>query len=281
MSNPRAERRHRSARRGRRVAIAAVAGALVVALVLVIVLLTGVPSEGSSPSSSARGKRVARPAASSTTTSPVTPLPPAPPPTPVAYTGGSEAPVYGRIPTTNRVIFLGIDDGDVRDPDVLTLIKEAHIPVTAFLVEAEAEQGAAYWKLLQSIGGVIEAHTITHPDLRNVGQERLHREVCGPLDPFQQLFGRRPQLFRPPYGDYNSSVRAMAASCGYRAMVVWKGSTNDGRLDMQEGHRLQPGDVLLLHWRKDLYENLTVVLAACRAQGFTIASMQDYLIPGE
>jgi peptidoglycan/xylan/chitin deacetylase (PgdA/CDA1 family) len=281
MSNPRTERRHRSARRGRRVAIAAASGALVVVVVLVIVLLTGVPSDGSSESSSTHGKRVVEPVASSSTTTTVSALPPAPRPTPVAPTGGSEAPVYGRIPTTNRVIFLGIDDGVVRDPDVLTLIKEAHIPVTAFLVQAEAEQGAPYWKLLQAIGGVIEAHTITHPDLRRVGQERLHKEVCGPLDTLQQLFGRRPQLFRPPYGDYNSSVRAMVASCGYRAMVVWKGSTNDGRLDMQEGHKLHPGDVLLLHWRKDLYENLTVVLAACRAQGFTIASMQDYLVPGE
>jgi peptidoglycan/xylan/chitin deacetylase (PgdA/CDA1 family) len=281
MSHPRAERRHPSARRGLRVAIAAT-GLLLGVVVLVIVLLAGASSGGSSQSSTKHGKRAAEPMASSTSTTTLFPaLPPAPPPTPVAYTGGSEAPVYGRIPTTNRVIFLGIDDGDVRDPDVLTLIKQAHIPVTAFLVEAEAEEGAAYWRELQAIGGVIEAHTITHPDLRNVDQERLHKEVCGPLDTLQQLFGRRPQLFRPPYGDYNSSVRATAASCGFRALVVWKGSTNDGRLDMQEGHRLQPGDILLLHWRKDLYENLTVVLAACRAQGFTVASLQDYLVPGE
>jgi peptidoglycan/xylan/chitin deacetylase (PgdA/CDA1 family) len=204
---------------------------------------------------------------------------PQPAPTPVALPATSQAPVFSRIPTTNKVIFLGIDDGLVRDPAVVDLLRQANIPFTMFLVKGEADNGADYFRQLQQVGGVIEAHTINHPDLTKVSAGQLQTEVCGTLDDYQTLFGRRPTLFRPPYGAYNANVQAAAASCGLKAVVLWKGSTNDGRFDLQEGTNLTPGDVVLMHFRTDLVTNLQKVFAVCKEQGFAIASLEDYL-PG-
>jgi peptidoglycan/xylan/chitin deacetylase (PgdA/CDA1 family) len=202
-----------------------------------------------------------------------------PPPTPVDLPATSSAPAYSRIPTTNKVIFLGIDDGIVRDPAVSDLLKQANIPFTMFLVQGEAEAGADYFRQLQQYGGVVEAHTINHPDLTKVSAGQLQTEVCGTLDDFQSLFGRRPTLFRPPYGSYNANVQAVAASCGFKAVVLWEGSTNDGRFDLQDGTQLMPGDIVLMHFRTDLLENLQKVFDVCKQQGFAIASLEDYL-PG-
>jgi hypothetical protein len=47
---------------------------------------------------------------------------------------------------------------------------------------------------------------------------------------------------------------------------------------MQAGP-LQNGDVILLHWRPDLLDNLHDVVARCQAEGFTIARLEDYLSP--
>jgi peptidoglycan/xylan/chitin deacetylase (PgdA/CDA1 family) len=204
-------------------------------------------------------------------------LPEPPPPTPVPLPAANLAPVFSRIPTTNKVIFLGIDDGIVRDPNVLELLRQANIPFTMFLVQGEADAGADFWKQAQQLGGIAESHTITHPDLTKVSYARLQREVCGTLDDYQSLFGRRPTLFRPPYGTYNQNVQAVAASCGYKAIILWEGSTNDGRFDLQQGPQLHPGDIVLMHWRTDLYENLQQVFQVCRQQGFAIASLEDYL----
>jgi peptidoglycan/xylan/chitin deacetylase (PgdA/CDA1 family) len=187
--------------------------------------------------------------------------------------------VFSRIPTTNKVIFLGIDDGLVRDPGVVDLLRQANIPFTMFLVKGEADNGADYFRQLQQVGGVVEAHTVNHPDLTKVSAGQLQTEVCGTLDDYQTLFGRRPTLFRPPYGAYNANVQAAAASCGLKAVVLWKGSTNDGRFDLQEGTNLTPGDVVLMHFRTDLVTNLQKVFAVCKEQGFAIASLEDYL-PG-
>jgi peptidoglycan/xylan/chitin deacetylase (PgdA/CDA1 family) len=200
-----------------------------------------------------------------------------PTPAPVALPPTGQAPVFSRIPTTNKVIFLGIDDGMVRDPAVAELLKQANIPFTMFLQEGMAEEGADYFRQLQQYGGVVESHTVTHANLLTVSASQMQNEVCGTLDPYQNLFGRRPTLFRPPYGNTNANVQAVAASCGYKAIVLWKGSTNDGRFDLQDGTQLTPGDVVLMHFRTDLATNLQKVFEVCKQQGFAIASLQDYL----
>ena len=206
-------------------------------------------------------------------------LPKQPAPQPVSLPPTGSAPVFNRIPTTNKVIFLGIDDGLVKDPAVADLLKQANIPFTMFLVQGEADAGADYFRQLQEYGGVVESHTINHPDLTKVSAGQLQSEVCGTLDDYQTLFGRRPTLFRPPYGSTNANVQAVAASCGYKAVVLWKGSTNDGRFDLQDGTQLTPGDVVLMHFRTDLLVDLQKVFEVCKQQGFAIASLQDYL-PG-
>jgi peptidoglycan/xylan/chitin deacetylase (PgdA/CDA1 family) len=239
--------------------------------------VTAVPASAATPTTTT----VPRPVTTAVTTArrrtPGLGLLPQPEPTPVALPSASAAPVFSRIPTTNKVIFLGIDDGIVRDPAVVDLLRQANIPFTMFLVKGEADAGTDYFRQLQAVGGVVEDHTITHPDLTKVSYGQLQTEVCGSLDDFQALFGRRPTLFRPPYGLSNANVQAAVASCGLKAVVLWKGSTNDGRFDLQEGTQLTPGDVVLMHFRTDLLANLQKVFEVCRQQGFAIASLEDYL----
>ncbi len=84
-------------------------------------------------------------------------------------------------------------------------------------------------------------------------------------------------MFRSPYGATNANVQAAAASCGLKAVVLWKGSTNDGRFDLQDGTQLTPGDIVLMHFRTDLLADLQKVFEVCKEQGFAIASLEDYL----
>ena len=181
-----------------------------------------------------------------------------------------------RLPITDNVIFLGIDDGLVRDPQVLDLLRRAKVPFTMFLVQGAADTGEAFWQQAQKDGGTVEAHTITHPDLTKVSEQKRHDEICGTLEDFQERFGRRPTLFRPPYGAYDDAVRADVGSCGFKGIIMWKGSTNDGRFDLQEGPNLHPGDIILMHWRTDLYQNLIKVFDTVRAQGFSIGRLEHY-----
>ena len=178
------------------------------------------------------------------------------------------------------MIFLGIDDGLVRDPAVITLLQQERVPLTLFLVRGPAHDGMEYFRELQRVGATIQAHTITHPQMKKLGYADQAHQVCGDLGELASWYGARPTLFRPPYGEWNENTRAAVHSCGLRALILWRGATNDGRIDLIGGPDFHPGDILLMHFRKDLYQNLKLVFARARAQGYRIGRLEDYLGSG-
>jgi peptidoglycan/xylan/chitin deacetylase (PgdA/CDA1 family) len=267
----------------------AIAVALVVNLTVVSIALAldarGGP--GASATASVGDARVSRPHAAAsvreTTTTTVPPdpiaLPPAPARTPVTLpTSSTGAPLISRVPTTDRVVFVTIDDGVVQDPAVVDMVRRMKIPVTMFLVRDFARQGQAYFQQLVDLGGLVEAHTIKHSNLTTLSPSGQQTEICGPLNDLQSLFGRRPLLFRPPGGAYNTTTRSIAASCGFRYVVNWTAAANDGRIDWQAG-KMEAGDIVLFHFRTDLVQNLKLLAYECRLQGFTVARLEDYLLP--
>ncbi len=200
----------------------------------------------------------------------------APPTTTTTLPPGPLAPVVGQVKTTAPVVFITIDDGFTRDPRVIGLVRFLHLPITAFLVRTPAIAGRAYWQQLQAAGATIEDHTITHPNLRHLDLHGQVHEVCGVLDEYTKLFGTRPTLFRPPYGDYDGATRWAAASCGLRAVVLWRATMLDGHLAIQGGH-FRSGDIILLHWRPTLYDDLIRLVSLLQAQHFTIGRLETSL----
>jgi peptidoglycan/xylan/chitin deacetylase (PgdA/CDA1 family) len=215
----------------------------------------------------------------STSASTTTTRAPLPAPTPVPIQGGSVAPIISRVPTSNPVVFFTIDDGMVRDPAVIDFLRDRRIPVTMFLIPNFLHEDPAYFDAIHALGASAQDHTVSHTDLRKLDAAAQQREICGVLDEYTRRFGARPWLFRPPGGFLSSSVPTVARRCGIRAVVTWRATMNDGRLDVQGGGPLQPGDIVLMHFRPDLRQNLEVALDAARAAGLQPAPLEDYLTP--
>jgi peptidoglycan/xylan/chitin deacetylase (PgdA/CDA1 family) len=223
---------------------------------------------------------------STTTTTTTTPLPPALRPGPMAaprpaapVTLTETTPALDHVPTTDKVIFLGIDDGLVRDPALLTMLRRERIPLTLFLVRQPARDGAAFFKEMQTLGATVQDHTVDHPQLKQLGWSDQHHQICDELEELTTTYGARPTLFRPPYGEWNETTRSVVGGCGMKALILWRGATNDGRLDIVGG-QFHPGDILLMHFRTDLVQNLRLVLDRAEAEGYKIGRLEDYLGTG-
>jgi len=205
-------------------------------------------------------------------------LPPPPPADAVPLTAGPVAPVFTRLRTDQPVVFITIDDGWTRDARAARLIKDLNLPVTLFLIDAAVREDPAYFRGLHDAGATIEDHTLTHPDLRRLGQSRQEYELCGAADSFAARFGRRPTLMRPPYGSYDWATQRAAAACGLKAVVMWDVEVKAGRISFADARsHLEPGDVVLLHFRPELYNDLQVLLSQVRSDRLTVARLEDYL----
>jgi peptidoglycan/xylan/chitin deacetylase (PgdA/CDA1 family) len=213
-----------------------------------------------------------------TTTTAAAPVPQVPPPATVPIPSGNLAPLISRVSTTDPVVFFTIDDGLVRDPAVIDFIRAHQIPVTLFPLPDLVHQDPAYFQSLHALGASIQDHTQHHPDLSRLGPAAQQQEICGPLDDYQALFDQRPWLLRTPGGRANASTSLAARACGMRAVIHWRATMNDGVLRTQGGP-LQAGDIILMHFRTDLRQNLEVALNAAVAQGLHPAALESYLPP--
>jgi peptidoglycan/xylan/chitin deacetylase (PgdA/CDA1 family) len=204
-------------------------------------------------------------------------FPPAPVPVPVSLPPGEAAPFLLRVPTTQPVAFLTIDDGYVKTAAGPQLIAAAHIPVTLFLTTDAIRDNPEYFRPMQKYGAVIEAHTITHANLRGRSYAFQRHEICGSADKLASWYGRRPVFFRPPFGNKDSSTLRAAHDCGLRAVFMWSETVDQGRVRYQQGHAIQAGDIILMHFRPAFAADFLAALNAIHRAGLTPALLEDYV----
>jgi len=205
-------------------------------------------------------------------------FPPPPAPEPITLPPGDEAPYLSRIPVTRPVAFLTIDDGVLKNPEAPKLFAAAGIPVTLFLTTGFIQDDVPFFDRLRTYGAVIEAHTISHPDLAGKWEGFQRHQICDGADRLGQWYGRRPVLFRPPFGDKDRTTLRVAKECGLRAAFMWKETVDKGIVRYQEPvKRVQPGDIILMHFRPAFVQDFLAALRAIHRSGLTPALLEDYV----
>ena len=194
------------------------------------------------------------------------------------------APVLTRVPTTDRVIFLTIDDGSRQDPELLRMVNDLQVPFSAFLTDDEVGTGYGYFRELRRLGVAMHNHALVHRYLPGLPYPDQLHQICGQQRSLLHEMGEAPRLFRPPYGGYNADTLRAAAMCGVSAVPLWSAEAFPDRIEYSEpGERLRPGDIILTHfrgpaeWDGDMPDVVRRVLATATAQGFAVARLEDYL----
>ncbi|GIJ71049.1 polysaccharide deacetylase family protein [Virgisporangium ochraceum] len=202
-----------------------------------------------------------------------------PPPAavPVPLAAGPRAAWLARVPTDQPVAFITIDDGWVRLPEAVALVKAAGVPVTLFLTVNAIRGDPAYFTGFPGAG--IQAHTVSHPRLKGMPYAFQRREVCGSADQLGAIYGRRPTLFRAPFGEHDATTLQVMRDCGMLAALFWKETVNDGVVRFQEGATVRRGDIILMHFRPRFVDDFIAALQAIKAAGLTPALLENYL-PG-
>ncbi|MFD8230686.1 polysaccharide deacetylase family protein [Streptomyces sp. NPDC059696] len=193
-------------------------------------------------------------------------------------------PVFTRIPTSDKVVFLTVDDGAEKDPAFLRMMRDLDVPYSAFLSGYLVKDDPGYFRRMQSGGVALHNHTLYHPNLRGLSYRAQKREICGMQRYMQRQFGTRPALFRPPYGSYDRSTLRAAKACGIAYVPLWNEEVFADHWEYRDGgRRLRPGDIVLTHfrgrdqWKGTMADMVRRFLNKVTAQGYTVARLEDYL----
>lgn len=200
-------------------------------------------------------------------------------------TGGATLPpVFTRVPTKEKVVFLTIDDGAEKDPELLRMMTELKIPYSAFLSDYVISDDYAYFKKMQARGVSLHNHTLTHPYLPGLSYEGQKREICGQQEKIAKRYGKRPALFRPPYGNYDAGTLRAAKSCGVKAVPLWASEAFPDHMEWREWDRdLHAGDIVLTHfrgkedWKGSMPDMIRHVMKTITDKGYAVARLEDYV----
>lgn len=102
-----------------------------------------------------------------------------------------------------------------------------------------------------SAGMWVGNHSYTHPHLTQQSQATIDSEISRTQQAIANAGGGTPRLFRPPYGETNATVKAVAARYGLTE-IIWNVDSQDWNNASTDAivaaaGRLTNGQVILMH----------------------------------
>jgi peptidoglycan/xylan/chitin deacetylase (PgdA/CDA1 family) len=148
---------------------------------------------------------------------------------------------------------LTFDDGPSNDhtPALLNALKQNGLKATLF---NEGQYAAAYPAQVQAeaaAGMWIGNHSYDHPHLTTLSQSQIDSEISRTQTAIASAGGGTPKLFRPPYGETNSTVKAVEAKYGLTE-IIWDIDSQDWNgasvaQIVQANSQLTNGQIILMH----------------------------------
>ena len=214
-----------------------------------------------------------------------------------------------RVQNPNQELCLTFDDGPgEHTADISKYLRDQGISATFFLIGSFAQARPSVVEQLLKDGHCIGNHTQNHPDLRQLDEEAVAKEIQdahGALRPFLKKQGARPIFFRAPYGGWKTFPNLNEYWCDgeklgeiYQGPVHWdfdgadwwhwqnaESGDDDVALKAAVAHHASAdGGIVLMHdnnYESDLasknqtYRMIRQLIPIWKSRGCTFISLQE------
>jgi peptidoglycan/xylan/chitin deacetylase (PgdA/CDA1 family) len=110
---------------------------------------------------------------------------------------------------------------------LLNMLDKYGVKATFFLRAYWVRDNLALAKEIQKRGHSIQNHSLTHPHMKTMTESEIRNEFVQSTKIFRDNLGITPNLFRPPFGEYDAEVLKVAGEQGYKYTVMWSIDTID------------------------------------------------------
>jgi len=147
---------------------------------------------------------------------------------------------------------LTFDDGPSRyTADVLGVLERYGLRATFFTIGREVQRHTSLLRRAVAAGHAVGNHSWDHVRLTTLSDAQVEAQISRTNAALVEALGTAPTLFRPPFGDRDGRVDAVAARLGLTTML-WTVDCEDWRQPGVEAitdavARAARGDIVLLH----------------------------------
>ena len=166
---------------------------------------------------------------------------------------------------------------------ILENLANAKVRATWFMVEFWSTKYPEYVKKIDAAGHEIGTHSKTHSYMSKLSQTEIEAEIKSSSDAITQITGKRVELFRPPYGDYNNLLIDTVNAMGVDP-IQWDVDSLDWK-DLSAADiasrivdKVKSGSIILCH-NNGLHtaEALPVLIDKLHAKGFEFVPIGELI----
>ncbi|MGC5013743.1 polysaccharide deacetylase family protein [Streptosporangium sp. DT93] len=181
-----------------------------------------------------------------------------------------------------KCIALTFDDGPGKYADkLLDTFKKYKSKTTFFLEGQYVKSRPAFAKRMVVEGHEIGNHSYTHPHLRELSEDRIREELTSTQDIVKKVTGKYPTTIRPPYGELDERVAAVARQMGM-PIILWNGGSRDWATRNEKAiydevlkNAKRDGVILMHDWVEQTVKVMPKLLAALQKQGYHVVSVSS------
>lgn len=201
-----------------------------------------------------------------------------------SFGGERRVPIYG-VDTDRKQVAISFDAawGDEFTAGILDILDTYDVKATFFLVDFWSQKYPDDVKMIAERGHDIGNHSTTHPDMANLSAEQIAQELNTSADTIESLTGKRPVLFRPPYGSYSDTLIETAESLGYQTIqwsvdsLDWKDISTEQIVE-RINRNVQNGSIILFHNNaQHVLEYLPQILENLKNSGYEVVKINDLI----
>lgn len=173
------------------------------------------------------------------------------------------------------------------DERVTKVLVDTKTPATIFLGGKWMEEEPEHTKYLASLSQFeLGNHSFLHPHMTKISTKRMQEELRWTQEVMYTLTGRQATLFRPPYGEYDSTVVKVAAEMGLTTIEYDLPSGDPDvhatkeKLTEYVVSMAKNGSIIVMHINKRGWhtaEALPDIIAGLRKRGFTLVTVGELI----
>jgi polysaccharide deacetylase family sporulation protein PdaB len=187
-----------------------------------------------------------------------------------------------------KELALTFDDGP--DPTetnkILDILKKYNVKATFFVIGKNIELDSASVKRASDEGHEIGNHTYDHSDISKLSDKQIKEQILKCEELIVSVTGKKPSIFRPPYGSYNKgNISKIAEENGYK-IVLWGGVDaldwkNPPAQEISNSiiNNVINGDIILLHDYKteNTLKALDTIIPQLLEKGYKFKTISELL----
>ena len=137
-------------------------------------------------------------------------------------------------------------------------------------------------------GHLITNHTYTHPSLPALDDNRVLTQLRDTNAVIQNVTGKTPEYFRPPYGETDGRVDSLAGTLGLTS-IIWSIDINDGQSPGVDAifntlMSAQNGSIILCHdaleTSNQTLEAVDKAIPQLQGRGLQLVTLSELLVSG-